>query len=285
ILKGQAELYRRIRNTLRWILGGLAGFTEAELVPVAQMPELERLLLHRLAELDARVRETVTSYQWVGLSQALHEFCNGELSAFWFDVRKDALYCDRPDSPRRRAVRTVLHHLHHCLTAWFAPILCFTAEEAWLARYPSEDDSVHLRCFPEIPADWRDDALAAKWARIRAIRRVLTGALEKARAAGEIGASLQAAPTLHLPEADRGLLDEPGWAEVGIVSALTLSAAPAPAGAFTLDGVDAVAVAFARAPGEKCGRCWRVLPEVGRQRPGLCLRCDDAVTAQAARPA
>ena len=279
ILKGQAELYRRIRNTLRWILGGLAGFTEAELVPVEQMPELERLMLHRLCELDARVRETVMTYQWVGLTQALHEFCNSELSAFWFDVRKDALYCDRPDSFRRRAVRTVLHHLHHCLTAWFAPILCFTAEEAWLARYPSEADSVHLRTFPEIPAAWRDEALATKWARIRSIRRVLTGALEKARAAGEIGASLQAAPTLHLPAADLALLDEAAWAEVGIVSALVLSSAPAPDGAFALEGIDGVAVAFAKAPGEKCGRCWRVLPEVGSRAPGLCLRCDDATGA------
>jgi isoleucyl-tRNA synthetase len=277
ILKGQAELYRRVRNTLRWILGGLDGFTEAEMLPPEQMPELERLMLHRLSELDARVRETVMSYQWVGLAAELHEFCNNELSAFWFDVRKDALYCDRPDSPRRRAVRTVLHHLHLCLTAWLAPILAFTAEEAWLARFPSETDSVHLRTFPDIPPEWRNDALAAKWTRIKTIRRVLTGALEKARAASEIGASLQAAPTLHLPNADLDLLDAAGWAEVGIVSALRLADVPAPADAHRVDGIDGVAVAFAKAAGEKCGRCWRVLPEVGSRTPGLCLRCDDAV--------
>jgi isoleucyl-tRNA synthetase len=223
------------------------------------------------------VRETVMSYQWVGLTSELHEFCNSELSAFWFDVRKDALYCDRPDSLRRRAVRTVLHHLHLCLTHWLAPILAFTAEEAWLARFPSEQDSVHLRTFPAIPAEWRDDRLAAKWARIRAIRRVLTGALEKARAAGVIGASLQAAPVLHLPDTDLGLLDAAGWAEIAIVSDLAVTAAPALAGAFTVEGVDGAAVVFAKAAGEKCGRCWRVLPEVGQRAPGLCLRCDDAV--------
>jgi isoleucyl-tRNA synthetase len=277
ILKQQAELYRRIRNTLRWILGGLDGFTDAELLPVAEMPELERLMLHRLAELDGRVRQTVMSYQWVGLLAELHEFCNTELSAFWFDVRKDALYCDPRDSTRRRAVRTVLHHLHHCLTAWFAPILCFTAEEAWLARHPSDDGSIHLQSFPEIPADWQDAALAAKWARIKTIRRVMTGALEKARAAGTIGASLQAAPTLHLPTADIALLDAADWATVGIVSALTLSDAPGPADAHQVEGVDGVAVAFAVAPGEKCARCWRVLPEVGSRTPHLCLRCDAAV--------
>jgi isoleucyl-tRNA synthetase len=282
ILKQTAEQYRRIRNTLRWILGGLAGFEEAELLPHDQLPEPERLILHRLAELDAQIRATVMSYEWVGLASALHDFCNTDLSAFWFDVRKDALYCDRPDSLRRRAVRTVLHHLHLCLSAWFAPILAFTAEEAWLARFPSETDSIHLRTFPEIPAAWRDDALAAKWARIRGIRRVLTVALEKARAAKVIGASLQAAPTLHLPEADLGLLDAAGWAEVAIVSAITITADPPPADAERVDGVDGVdgvAVAFARAPGEKCARCWRVLPEVGTRTAGLCLRCDDAAAA------
>jgi isoleucyl-tRNA synthetase len=277
ILKQTAEQYRRIRNTLRWILGGLAGFEESELLPHDQLPEPERLILHRLAELDAQLRATVMSYQWVGLATALHDVCNSDLSAFWFDVRKDALYCDRPDSLRRRAVRTVLHHLHLCLTAWFAPILAFTAEEAWLARYPSEADSIHLTTFPEIPAAWRDAALAAKWGRIRAIRRVLTVALEKARAAKVIGASLQAAPTLHLPASDLGLLDAAGWAEVAIVSAITVTDAPAPPDAERVDGVDGVAVTFARAPGDKCGRCWRVLPEVGRATPGLCLRCDDAV--------
>jgi isoleucyl-tRNA synthetase len=279
ILKQTAEQYRRIRNTLRWILGGLAGFTEAELLSHDQLPEAERLILHRLAELDAEVRATVMTYEWVGLAASLHAFCNDDLSAFWFDVRKDALYCDRPDSLRRRAVRTVLHHLHHCLSAWFAPILAFTAEEAWLARYPSAADSIHLRGFPEIPAAWRDDVLAAKWARVRSIRRVLTVALEKARAAKVIGASLQAAPTLHLPTADLALLDQAGWAEVAIVSAITLSDAPAPADAERVDGIDGVAVVFAPAPGDKCARCWRVLPEVGRRTPTLCLRCDDAVAA------
>ncbi len=277
ILKQQAELYRRIRNTLRWILGGLAGFDPAELVGREAMAEPERLILHRLAELDQRVRRAVATYRWVGLLAELHEFCNTDLSAFWFDVRKDVLYCDSAASPRRRAVRSVLHHLHHCLVAWFAPILAFTAEEAWLARYPSADGSVHLEDFPTLPADWQDDALAAKWARIRTIRRVLTGALEKARAEGRIGASLQAAPVLHLPEADLGLLDEEGWASVGIVSALRLSAAAPPADAHRLDGVEGVAVVFAPAPGEKCARCWRVLPEVGQAGRPLCRRCEAVV--------
>jgi isoleucyl-tRNA synthetase len=285
ILKQQAELYRRIRNTLRWILGGLDGFSDAELIEPETMPEPERLVLHQLAVLDAKLRAAIEGHDWVGLVAELHGFCASDLSAFHFDMRKDALYCDRPDSARRRAVRTVLHHLHHCLTAWLAPILCFTAEEAWLARHPSDTDSVHLRQFPAIPAAWRDDALAAKWARVKDIRRAVTGALEKARAEKLIGASLQAAPMLHLPQADTALLDEAAWAEVAIVSGMSLSAAPPPPDAFRVDGLDGVAVAFAKAPGAKCERCWRVLPEVGSRHAGLCLRCDDAVAHRGASAA
>jgi isoleucyl-tRNA synthetase len=279
ILKQQAELYRRIRNTLRWLLGALDGFSEEERVAEAEMPELERWVLHRLAELDARVRAATEGYAWTGVFAELHQFCATDLSAFYFDVRKDALYCDRPDSLRRRAARTVLDHLFHCLTAWLAPVLVFTAEEAWLARFPSEDGSVHLRQFPAVPAGWRDDALAVKWARIRELRRAVTGALEKERAEGRMGASLQAAPVLHLPEEDQALLSPAVWAEVAITSGVTLSAAPAPEGAFTLDGLPGVAVVPHKAQGTKCERCWKVLPEVGthEDHPGLCNRCADAV--------
>ncbi len=279
ILKQQAELYRRIRNTLRWLLGALDGFAEEERVTLAEMPELERWVLHRLAELDARVREATEAYTWTGVFAELHQFCATDLSAFYFDVRKDALYCDRPDSLRRRAARTVLDHLFSCLTAWLAPVLVFTAEEAWLARFPSEDGSVHLRLFPEVPAAWRDDALAARWARLREIRRAVTGALEKERAEGRIGASLQAAPVLYLSGPEASLLSAEGWAEVAITSGLTLASGPAPSGAFTLEGLAGVAVVPARAVGRKCERCWKVLPEVGthEDHPGLCDRCADAV--------
>ncbi|HEY4251449.1 MAG TPA: class I tRNA ligase family protein, partial [Roseomonas sp.] len=270
ILKQQAELYRRIRNTLRWLLGSLDGFTDAESVPHAELPELERWVLHRLSELDARIRAAVETHDWAGVLPELHNFCNGDLSAFYFDIRKDALYCDPADSTRRRAARTVLDVLHRCLCAWFAPVLAFTAEEAWLARFPDEEGSIHLLDFPFIPEGWRDPALAAKWARIREIRGAVTGVLEEARRAGTIGASLQAAPVLHLAAGDAALLSAAEWAETAIVSAAAV--APAAEGA-------PVTVDFAAAPGEKCARCWRVLPEVGSspRHPTLCLRCDDAV--------
>ncbi len=147
ILKQTAELYRRLRNTLRWVLGSLAGFDEAEHVQLADMPELERWVLHRLSALDARIRGAVESYDWTGVYPELHNFCSTDLSAFYFDIRKDAIYCDRPDSLRRRAARTVLDHLHRCLTTWLAPALCFTAEEAWAARF-GDAESVHLQLFP-----------------------------------------------------------------------------------------------------------------------------------------
>ncbi len=283
ILKQQAELYRRIRNTLRWILGGLDGFVEAERVPLDEMPDLERWVLHRLAELDARVRDAAETFAWTGVFAELHAFCAADLSAFYFDIRKDALYCDRADSSRRRACRTVLDQLHRCLTTWLAPLLVFTAEEAWLARFPSEDGSVHLETFPKIPSTWRNEALAKRMARIRQIRRVVTGALERERAAGSIGASLQAAPVLVVPEADRSLLDAAGWAEICITSGMTLADTPpaADAAPFTLDDVPGVVVIPRRAAGEKCQRCWKVLPEVGTHpdHPGLCDRCHDAVTS------
>jgi isoleucyl-tRNA synthetase len=273
ILKQQAELYRRIRNTLRWLLGALEGFGEEERVPLDQMPELERWVLHRLSELDARVRDATAHYTWTGVFAELHQFCATDLSAFYFDVRKDALYCDRPDSLRRRAARTVLDHLFHCLTAWLAPVLVFTAEEAWLARFPSEDGSVHLRLFPDVPAAWRDEALAAKWARIRELRRTVTSAIETERAEGRIGASLQAAIALTLPAGDTALLDAAGWAEAAIVSAASIGQAG------QAEMGPAAQVAVTKAPGLKCERCWKVLPEVGthEDHPGLCDRCADAV--------
>jgi isoleucyl-tRNA synthetase len=260
ILKQQAELYRRLRNTLRWLLGSLAGWDEAERVAPAEMPELERWVLHRVAELDQRLRTALERHDWTGVYPDIHTFCAADLSAFYFDVRKDALYCDRTDSMRRRAARTVLDHLHRCLTAWLAPVLAFTAEEAWTARF-GEAESVHLQAFPSIPADWLDPALGERMAGLREARGVITTALETARREGVIGSSLQAVVTLPDDLLDR--MDAAAWAEFAIVSAVQ-------------GGGDVV---VAKAPGEKCARCWRVLPEVGAvaAHPTLCLRCADAV--------
>jgi len=281
ILKHHADAYRRFRNTFRYLLGALDGFSERERLPDADMPELERWVLHRLAEIDDQLRLTTSEYDFHHLYTALHQFCAVDLSAFYFDVRKDALYCDHPGSLRRRAARTVLDHLFRCLTAWLAPILCFTAEEAWLARpgMNAESESVHLRLFPEIPASWRDDTLAAKWERLRRLRRVVTGAIELERAAKRIGSSLQAHPVLYAPAEEFAAVEDIDLAELGIVSSITLKSESVPDGAFTLPDVAGVGVVIGAAEGEKCGRCWRVLPEVGTEsaHPELCERCIEAV--------
>ena len=279
IIKHQADAYRRLRNTLRYILGNLDNFDAAERLPVSEMPELERWVLHRLAEIDTLVRDRAATFDFHDMFTALHNFCAVDLSSFYFDVRKDALYCDRPDSIRRRAARTVLDELFSCLTAWLAPIICFTAEEAWLARNPGDGESVHLRTWPEVPADWRDDALAAKWAKIRRIRRVVTGALEIERAEKRIGSSLQAAPRVWLPADYAGALDGVDLAEITITSHVDVSTDAAPKGAFTVDEVPGVAVEPAPADGAKCDRCWQVLPDIGADpdHPEICGRCADAV--------
>jgi isoleucyl-tRNA synthetase len=283
ILKHHADAYRRLRNTLRYLLGSLSGFAPAERLPVAEMPELERWILHRMAELDAEWRPAVEDFDFHRISTALHNFCAVDLSAFYFDIRKDAIYCDRPDARRRRAVRTVMAELFSFITAWLAPFACFTAEEAWLARPGAASDggpqSVHLRLYPEIPASWRDDALGEKWRKVRALRRVVTGALEIERGEKRIGSSLQAAPVVHATADYVAALAGLDLAEICITSAATLQEGEPPADAFTLPDVAGVGVVPGLATGSKCARCWQVLPEVGRssQHPDLCHRCEDAV--------
>jgi isoleucyl-tRNA synthetase len=277
ILKGTADSYRRLRNTMRYLLGSLGDFKEDQRVAAGDMPELERWVLHRLSELDEVVRKGYAAYDFQGVFQAVFTFATVDLSAFYFDVRKDTLYCDG-DTVRRRAALTVLDALFHRLTTWLAPILVFTMEEVWLERYPGDDASVHLVDFPETPKDWRDDALAAKWAAVRRVRRVVNGALEVQRVAKVIGASLEAAPVVHVDAGTAKVLQGIDFADVCITSGISVTADAAPEGAFRLDDVADVAVVFALAPGEKCERCWKILPDVGTHRhAGVCERCDAAL--------
>jgi isoleucyl-tRNA synthetase len=223
-------------------------------------------VLHRLAELDAEVRKGYSAYDFQGVFQKLFQFCTVDLSAVYFDIRKDSLYCDAKDAPRRRAARTVLDHLHRCLCAWLAPVLVFTAEEAWLSRFGEDAESIHQQDFPQLPAEWHDAALAERWVEIRRTRKLVTASLEDHRRDGLFGSSLQARLGLSLPGAS---LRAAEWADILIVSQVTLG-----------EGAE-VALDVALAPGAKCERCWRVLPEVGASatHPGLCLRCEAVVEA------
>ena len=279
ILGTVTDAYRKLRNTLRYLLGALEGFDEAERLPLAQMPPLERFVLHRLWALDREVRDAYAAYRFSDVWRAVSEFCQAELSALYFDVRKDSLYCDRPDAERRRAARTVMDAVFERLTMWLAPLAVFTCEEAWSTRFPDAGPNV-LRVFPETPDAWRDDAEAERWARVMRVLEVVTGALEGERREKRIGSALEAAPRVNL--ADPALLaafEGLDAADVFRTSAAELVAGEGPADAFRLPEVAGVAVEPLRAEGAKCQRSWRVLPEVTAETGWLTLRDLDAVQA------
>jgi isoleucyl-tRNA synthetase len=263
ILKTTVDTYRKLRNTLRWMLGNLAHYRPAERVAYEHMPELERLMLHRLAELDPLIRGAYADFDYKRIFASLNAFMTSDLSAFYFDIRKDALYCDPYSSVTRKACLTVLDQLFRCTVTWLAPMLCFTAEEAWLARDPTAT-SVHLESFPEVPASWRNDALAEKWRKLRNLRRVVTGALELERAAKRIGSSLEAAPVIYVSDPDLfAAAVDVDLAELCITSAATLVEGEGSPDAFRLDDVHGVVVEPRRAQGRKCPRSWKISEAIG----------------------
>jgi isoleucyl-tRNA synthetase len=281
ILKSNVEAYRKLRNTLRYILGALEGWDEAERLDRKDMPELERYILNKLADIHASVLAGYRAYDFKQVVATLLNFMNVDLSAFYLDIRKDSLYCDAPSSLRRRACRTVMDQLFHCLSTWLSPILCFTAEEVWLTRFPGEKSSVHLMQFANPPAEWVDADLAKKWDKIREVRRVITGALEIERQVKKtIGSSLEAAPEIHVSDAEAlSVLKGLDIAEMAITSDATLAEGEGPADAFRLDDVKGVAVVFKPAEGRKCARSWKITPQVGSDKefPDITPRDADAV--------
>ena len=262
IIQTNLDAYRKLRNTLRWMLGTLA-HDEGETVAMGDMPEIERLMLHRLYELDQLVRKGYDEFDFKRIARTLIDFANIELSAFYFDIRKDALYCDAPSSTRRKAALQVIDRIFDCLTIWLAPMLPFTMEEAWLSRRP-DADSIHLAQFPDIDPNWQNETLADKWKKIRTVRRVVTGALEIERREKRIGSSLEAAPKVFIAdEALLSALDGRDFAEICITSDIEVTAGEGPAEAFRLDDVRGVAVVPAEASGRKCARSWRITDDVG----------------------
>jgi isoleucyl-tRNA synthetase len=264
ILNNTIATYRTLRNTLRWMLGNLAHFGEEDRIKPDKMPELERLMLHRLSELDALVREAYAQFDYKRIFAALSVFLTSDLSAFYFDIRKDTLYCEPVSSEKRKACLTVVDHLFRCTTTWLAPMLCFTAEECWMSRYGADAASVHLELFPDVPAAWKNEKLAEKWRRVRTVRRVVTGALEIERAQKRIGSSLEAHPIIHV--SNRELYEavvDVDLAEVCITSAATLVEEDGPAEGFRLPDVSGVAVVPNLAEGTKCARSWKILTTIG----------------------
>ena len=279
VIQASVDAYRRLRNTIRFMLMNLAGFGADERLSEREMPELERYMLANLAGLDRQVREGYEHYDFNRVFSTLFAFCTNELSAFYFDIRRDVFYCDPARSPRRRAARTVTDEIFRRIVTWLAPVLCFTMEEAWCSRFGEKTDSVHLELFPATPSSWLDPKLIEKWDRIRALRRVITGALEIKRREKVIGASLEARPVLFAGSEDARLFDGVDLGELAITSGGKVSSLDAPDDAFRLPDVPGVAVAFHHAEGDKCARCWMILPDVGAnpKYPDLCNRCIGAV--------
>jgi isoleucyl-tRNA synthetase len=264
ILKNTIETYRKLRNSMRWMLGTLHHFKPGDRVAHAEMPELERLMLHQLAEQAAIVRKAYAEFDYKTVVASLSAFMNTELSAFYFDIRKDTLYCDPPSSLARKAALTTIDILCDAILKWLAPVLSFTSDEAWRLYKPDAEPSVHLALFPDSFEAFRDDALAAKWETIRNVRRVVTGALEVERAAKNIGSSLEASPLVYV--SDSKIFDtlfDIDLAEVSITSNAMVTNEDAPAEAFRLNEVPGVAVVVEKAVGTKCARSWKILPTVG----------------------
>ncbi|MFN4923456.1 isoleucine--tRNA ligase [Bradyrhizobium sp.] len=264
ILKNTIETYRKLRNSIRWMLGTLHHYKRSEAVAFADMPELERLMLHQLSEQAEVIRRAYAAFDYKTVIASLAAFMNTELSAFYFDIRKDTLYCDPPSSVARKAALTAIDLICDAILKWLAPVLSFTTDEAWRMYRPDAAPSVHLTLFPETMDGYRDEALAAKWETIRNIRRVVTGALELARAAKTIGSSLEASPIIYV--ADRALLGtlfDTDLAEICITSNYEVREGEAPAEAFRLDAVPGVAVIVEKAVGRKCARSWKILESVG----------------------
>jgi isoleucyl-tRNA synthetase len=278
ILKSAVENYRKLRNTFRYLLGALDDYRDWEHVKAKSMPELEQYILHKLWDVGQTVAEAYKVYDYKKVAATLTNFMNVELSAFYFDIRKDTLYCDPFSSVKRKSTRTVMHELFHCLTKWWAPILVFTMEEVWLSRYAGEGSSVHLQLFPELPADWKNDALDKKWELIRSVRRAVTGALEIERANKVIGSSLESAPEVFVSANDeaRAAVNSIDFAEVCITSAITVKSGEGPADAFRLENV---AVVSHKAEGLKCARSWKISKDIGKDKdfPDITPRDAEAV--------
>jgi isoleucyl-tRNA synthetase len=284
ILKGHVDVYRRIRNTFCYLLGSLDGFAEKDRVAYDRLSGFDQWVLHRLHEVDAVVRQCIHDFDFLKLITAVHNFCARDLSAFYFDVCKDTLYCEALDSEKRRGIVTVLDHVFNHLCHWLAPLLCYTAEEAWLAykglTLDDMDESIHLSVMPAVPAEWHKPELAATWDKIAEVRGVVTGALELKRAEKQIGASLEAAPAVHVADtALAGVLKSVDFADVCITSGISVVEGAPPPEAFTLQGVEGVGVVFAKAAGDKCARCWKYTDDVGsdKSHATLCARCAGVV--------
>ena len=280
IMKANVESYRKIRNTFRFLLGNLHEFKDEEIVPYNEMPELEKYILHKLSIIDEKVKKNYREYDLKSVFQDLLNFSNLDLSSFYFDIRKDTLYCDSPNSLSRRATRTVLDIIFNYLVVWFSPILCFTTEEVLSSRFPNNKSSIHESSFSEVNEEWNNKELFAKWEKIRSVRKVVTGAIELERQEKRIGSSLEAFPTVFISDKEYlKIFSDIDLAEIFITSQAILKEGDGPSDAFRLDEMKMVSVECNLSNGRKCNRSWKILPEVGTDPdyPDLSIRDADVM--------
>jgi len=280
------DSYRRIRNTFRFLLGNLEGFEKRETIEFSKMPKLEKWILHKVYEMNHYFLDCLKTYELYKFYNLLHNFCAVELSSFYFDIRKDTLYCDSINSVKRRSCRSVLRELLNILVSWFSPVLCFTTEEVWKsitddAHRVSLDKSIHLCDLPKISTKWNNEDLAAEWELLRNVRRVIMGALEIERGKQNIGSGLDACAIVYLGKKYESVFSNFDLAEIAITSSVKIGKGPIPSNAYTIDSISGIGAQIVLAEGKKCSRCWRVLNDVGsnQNHDNLCLRCVDVVEA------
>lgn len=275
ILKRQEDIYRRFRNTLRYLLGALHGYNEKEALEYDAMPELEKYILYRLLELDDLRKQCMQNFDMSVFYNELHIFCSNELSAFYFDIRKDSLYCDEETSVKRRAVRTVMNELFCFVVHWLAPVLSFTAEEAWQLYPYNKHESIHEEQFPVPQAEWNRPLLKEKWEKVKQMRRVIMSAIEQERLAKTVASSLQAELVLFVTPEYASIIEDVEMIDIAIVSKFSFLIAKPQAGAVTLEEVPGVGAVVTKAMGTKCQRCWKIIERVYDGE--VCERCADAL--------
>jgi isoleucyl-tRNA synthetase len=269
ILQAQTDSYRRIRNTLRYLIGNLYEFKENEKIDVAEFPELEKFILHRLWEIDQIIQDCISSYNFHLMFTTLLNFCSNDLSSFYFDIRKDTIYCDSFNSKKRRAARTLLDILFNFIVRWLAPFLVFTCEEAWKSK--GNGSSIHLEEFFKTEIKFKNDVIAKKWEKVKDVRKVITGALEVKRADKTIGSSLESHIDIYLSKEINSIIENIDMAEMAITSSATIVAGDKYSSGFSIDDIKDVVVDVKKAKGAKCQRCWKFDSEINSG--DICKRC------------
>ena len=269
ILVRHSDHYRRLRNTLRYLLGALNHFEEGEKIDFNEMPELEQWVLHRVSELSKKIEENTKEFNLHDIYTDIHNFCTIDLSAFYFDIRKDTLYCDELKGKNRRSCRTVMDILFKSLTTWLAPIICFTAEEAWQNRYKDQENSVHLQTYFKSESGWNNETLGNKWTQIRELRSMVTTAIEEKRKDGLLGSSLQARVIIEANESIYNKLNDIDLPEIFICSDVEMNLNN------KLEN-NYIDVEVELASGGKCLRCWKIVKEV-KDDIEICNRCSSII--------